>query len=80
MPFISRAELENSKIGQWVRLKHDVEVLKGVFTAGTRMQITSLGTGRGPSLVDEEGNDLIEAFSVEFEPADDPRYDFVDKN
>lgn len=79
MAFISRARIENREVGQWVRLKHDVEVLSGVFTAGTRMKITDAGSGRGPSLIDENGNKLVETFGVNFEPADDPRYDFSDK-
>lgn len=50
------------KVGDRVVLTRDVEVLKGTFKRGTRMTITSLGTYRGPDMVDDEGNALGEVF------------------
>lgn len=46
-------------IGKTICLLEDVQVLKGLFTAGHIMTITGI-TSRGYDLIDEDGNTMTE--------------------
>lgn len=59
MTFIKRSTIEGTAIGSRIRLTSDVEVIAGVFTAGTELTVTG-HTERGLDLVDDEGNRLTE--------------------
>ena len=79
MVFIPRENLEHRAKGQWVRLTRDIDVMAGRFTKGTVMQIIDSGP-RGLNLQDQDGNPLSEIRAENYEPANDPTYDWHDKN
>lgn len=79
MPFIPREQLEHRAKGLWVRLTRDVDVMAGRFTKGTVMKIIDSGP-RGLDLQDQDGNKLLEVREENFQPANDPTYDWHDKN
>jgi len=49
----------NPRVGDKVRLTRDVEVVVGTFYKDSEFTINSFGS-RGPNLVDEDGEDLLE--------------------
>jgi hypothetical protein len=52
------------KVGDWVQLTANIEVMSGTFTRGTQMLIVSEGE-RGFDLRDREGNYLRETILVQ---------------
>jgi hypothetical protein len=62
MAFIPKKD--SMKVGDWVQLTANIEVMSGTFTRGTQMLIVSEGE-RGFDLRDREGNYLRETILVQ---------------
>ena len=54
------------KVGDRVRIMHDVRVPAGTYTKGHEFTITGYSF-RGPDMVDDDGRPLYEAFNVTIE-------------